>query len=255
MRRCSSCGASGDAGRFCRLCGAPLVESPWAAPAGAGGVPPWLWTVAGTAAVAILAGGIWLGTARNELAANAAPASAARPMTERADASADASADSADIRDTERRDAEDRMRALENEATALQEVRTVLSGQAAYQASNGGFYEGRLPCLASPVDCIPGYPPGAPTFLDPVLSSQASRGGYAREFQAGAAPPAYNAALSSASSVVSWTYTATPIAAKRTGPSSFCTDAAARLVRCADGRKPPVENGRCVALEGCEVLQ
>ena len=41
-----------------------------------------------------------------------------------------------------------------NEAHAISDLRTVISGQAAWQSANGGYYEGDLSCLASPSVCM-----------------------------------------------------------------------------------------------------
>ena len=49
-----------------------------------------------------------------------------------------------------------RARVSANEAAAIGDTRTVISGEAAYQSANSGFY-GNLTCLATPASCIPGY--------------------------------------------------------------------------------------------------
>ena len=66
-----------------------------------------------------------------------------------------------------------RARVSANEAATVGDVRTVISGQAAYASANGGFYEANLSCLNQPSagGCIPNYPAAAPTFLDrPLLA-------------------------------------------------------------------------------------
>src|SRR5438045_6791050 len=50
-----------------------------------------------------------------------------------------------------------RARVSANEAGAIGDTRTVISGEAAYQSANSGFY-GQITCLATPTTCIGGYP-------------------------------------------------------------------------------------------------
>ncbi len=133
-----------------------------------------------------------------------------------------------------------------NEARAIADLRTVVTGQAAWQSSNGGYYEGNLSCLASPSRCLPGYPPDAPTFLDAALASQQPKDGYARAFVAGRRPKRVDRRVSSASSVETWTYTAWPIERGRTGYRSFFTDETAVIRatgedRPANAGDPPIE--------------
>jgi hypothetical protein len=53
-----------------------------------------------------------------------------------------------------------------SESTALGDIRTVMSAQAAYEARNGGYADGALGCLARPALCIPGYGRHERSFLD-----------------------------------------------------------------------------------------
>ena len=53
-----------------------------------------------------------------------------------------------------------------NESWVVGDVRTVVSAQFAYQAANGGYFDGNLMCLAKPVNCIRGYGNRKPRFLD-----------------------------------------------------------------------------------------
>ena len=55
-----------------------------------------------------------------------------------------------------------------NEASALGDLRTVLSAQAVYQSSFGHY--GELRCLADVKKCQPTYEGTAPNFLDPALA-------------------------------------------------------------------------------------
>jgi hypothetical protein len=124
-----------------------------------------------------------------------------------------------------------------NEARAISDLRIVISGQAAWQSANGGYYEGDLSCLASPGRCLPDYPPDAPTFLDRALASQQPKDGYARAFVAGRPPKRIDRRVSSASSVETWSYTARPIARGRTGYRSFFTDETG-VIRATDEDRP-----------------
>src|SRR5512147_1888880 len=63
-----------------------------------------------------------------------------------------------------------RARVSANESATIGDIRTIISAQAAYQGSNGGWYDGDLTCLNIPATgCIPGYPSSAPNFLDSNL--------------------------------------------------------------------------------------
>jgi prepilin-type N-terminal cleavage/methylation domain-containing protein len=72
-----------------------------------------------------------------------------------------------------------RARVSANEAAAIGDTRTLISAEAAYHATNSGFY-GNITCLATPSGCIPGY--SGPTFLDNVLAagSTVTKQGYTR---------------------------------------------------------------------------
>jgi len=130
-----------------------------------------------------------------------------------------------------------RARVSANEAAAIGDIRTVISGQAAYQSSNGGFYD-TLSCLATPSTCIPNYPPTAPTFLDPnVGAGIASKQGYNRLFFAGANPVGAPSTVS-ASSIVGYSYVATPIQQDQTGVRGFAGDASGVICWTPDGTDP-----------------
>src|SRR5438093_9918910 len=64
-----------------------------------------------------------------------------------------------------------RARVSANEAAAIGVSRTVISGEAAYQSANSGFY-GNITCLATPASCMTGYT--GPTFLDASLAGTAT---------------------------------------------------------------------------------
>jgi hypothetical protein len=101
-----------------------------------------------------------------------------------------------------------------NESAAIGDMRTVVSGQAAYQAANEGFY-GELACLSAPGTCMKGY--AGPTFLDAKLTSLEAKSGYRRAFH-----PGKKAAR--ARSLEGFAYTAVPVEPGKTGTRSFCID-------------------------------
>src|SRR5262245_12033582 len=71
-----------------------------------------------------------------------------------------------------------------NESSAIGDIRTVISAEAAYQSANGGYYD-TLECMGTPSTCIPSY--SGPTFLDAQLASGADKSGYKRTFHPGPA--------------------------------------------------------------------
>jgi type IV pilus assembly protein PilA len=116
-----------------------------------------------------------------------------------------------------------RARVSANEAAAIGDTRTVISGEAAYQSANSGFY-GVLTCLATPSSCITGY--AGPTFLDSSLagSLQLTKQGYARSFQGSACGGCgINGALDT------FCYNSTPAVANKTGVRSFGGDSSGVL--------------------------
>ena len=79
-----------------------------------------------------------------------------------------------------------RARVSANEAGAIGDTRTVISGEAAYQSANSGFY-GTITCLSTPSNaaCITNYAAAAPTFLDGSITAVPNtKQGYARKFTA-----------------------------------------------------------------------
>ncbi|HET8647061.1 MAG TPA: hypothetical protein VFO85_16310 [Vicinamibacteria bacterium] len=105
-----------------------------------------------------------------------------------------------------------RARVSANESAALGDIRTVISGEAAYQSANAGFY-GELPCLGAPATCLKGY--SGPGFLDAQLTSLQEKSGYRRAFHPGPRGPR-------ARSLRSYAYTAVPVEPGKTGVRSFC---------------------------------
>lgn len=147
-----------------------------------------------------------------------------------------------------------RARVSANEAAAIGDVRTVISGQAAYSSANCGTY-GRLECLSNPrgSGCIVDYPAAAPSFLDQALASAQVKSGYRRTFHPGA-PLALTQGQGcpGGTGLESFAYTAVPAARGSTGVRGFCGDDSGRICVTTDGNAPPVTNGRCA--EGCTPL-
>jgi type II secretory pathway pseudopilin PulG len=132
-----------------------------------------------------------------------------------------------------------RARMSANEASVIGDLRSIISAQAAYSASNGGFYD-QLECLARPQDCIPGYPAEGPTFLQEVPLPV--KNGYQREFRPGT--PGEGTGISP-SSVSSFVYLAYPAVPGTTGSRAFCADQTGRICVTMDGSMPPVVDGQC----------
>lgn len=118
-----------------------------------------------------------------------------------------------------------RARVSANEAGAIGDLRTVVSAQAAYQASNRGFYEGRGECLSRPAECIPGY--SGPSFLDPMTLTS-PKNGYVRELRPGT-PIEPGVTGVSPTSTNGFAIIAYPAVAGKTGIRSFCADASGRV--------------------------
>ena len=135
-----------------------------------------------------------------------------------------------------------RARVSANESATLGDIRTLISAQAAYQSANGGFYDGNLDCLTSPVTCIPSYPAIAPTFLDSQLASQQAKSGYNRSFL-GANTPNPVPAFSSATSRSVYSYDATPVNIGQTGVRGFAADSSGRICFTNDGTPVGAANG------------
>ena len=116
-----------------------------------------------------------------------------------------------------------RARISANESGMIGDVRTVISGQAAFQSANSGFY-GNLTCLGLPsavLDCIPLYPLTGPTFLDPQIVSLSTKSGYARSFAPGAVG---GTGTDSGGDILGFCYQGTP-ASTQGGVRSFGGDA------------------------------
>ena len=138
-----------------------------------------------------------------------------------------------------------RARVSANESATIGDLRTVISGEAAYAASNAGFPDS-LECLAAPTRCIPGYPQSAPTFLDAPFANP-TRHGYRFRFVAGPAPERAPGARISPSSVTRFAYVAEPVASGQTGVRAFCAEATGVICMRPDGRIEDAGDGACPA--------
>jgi type II secretory pathway pseudopilin PulG len=137
-----------------------------------------------------------------------------------------------------------RARVSANEAATIGDIRTVISAQAAYAATNGGAY-GELRCLADPKACKPGY--AGASFIDATLGALTDKSGYKRAFFPG------KPSKPGAKSYAAFAYTATPVEPGSTGVRSFCGDGSG--VVCADPNGAAIQpvGGACPA--ACKPLQ
>jgi type IV pilus assembly protein PilA len=116
-----------------------------------------------------------------------------------------------------------RARVSANESAAIGDTRTVISGEAAYNSANSGFY-GEITCLNRPSSCIIGYSSSAPTFLDASIGASGTyaKQGYTREFVPG--PNSTNPGSQANTSINIFCYEAKPTSANKTGVRSFGGD-------------------------------
>ena len=144
-----------------------------------------------------------------------------------------------------------RARVSANEAGAIGDTRTVISGEAAYQSANSGFY-GDISCLATPTSCIAGYPTNGPTFLDSsiaVAGGATTKQGYARTFTVTAS----TSAGAPTGAVDVFCYQTSPAVAGKTGVRSFGGDSSGVIgqtnnaAACCDG-SGNLLTGSCAAL-------
>ncbi|MCM2255071.1 MAG: DUF4190 domain-containing protein [Vicinamibacteria bacterium] len=135
-----------------------------------------------------------------------------------------------------------RARISANEASAMGDVRTVISAEAAYQSQNGAYY-GSLECLSAPAGCIPGYT-GPAFLLGPPLAGD--KAGYRRTFHPGPAvqPGEDEVGRVSPSSLQGFAFTAVPLQPGTTGTRSFCGDATG-VVCSVNGATVEVVDGAC----------
>jgi type IV pilus assembly protein PilA len=147
-----------------------------------------------------------------------------------------------------------RARVSANESATIGDIRTVISGEAAYQSANSGWYD-EISCLAiNGSTCIPNYPTTAPTFLDSNIASLSSKSGYDRSFSAGPQPVNLVTTIASGTSLSSFGYVASPVTSGQTGVRAFGGDSSGVLCFTTDGTPPTVTNG-ALDMTSCNVLQ
>jgi type IV pilus assembly protein PilA len=146
-----------------------------------------------------------------------------------------------------------RARVSANEAAAIGDSRTVISGEAAYNSANSGFY-GHITCLNRPSSCILNYTAAAPTFLDGSIAAAGTytKQGYSRTFSPGPAPNPENAGATAGTSVNIFCYQSKPSANNKTGVRSFGGDDGGVVASTNDGTvdccATGVMNSNCTAL-------
>jgi type IV pilus assembly protein PilA len=142
-----------------------------------------------------------------------------------------------------------RARVSANESAAVGDIRTVVSSQAAYHASSGGYYA-PISCLASPIaaGCIPSYPATAPTFLDSAMAALIPKSGYNRSTDETATVP-------SGLGLSCYVYFATPINVGQTGVRGFAADCSGHICQTPDGTPVPPGATAGTMLPTCTSLQ
>ena len=152
-----------------------------------------------------------------------------------------------------------RARVSANESATIGDIRTLISAQAAFQSSNGGFYGGTLTCLSAPSagGCIPNYPTNAPTFLDSQMANAMAKSGYNRSFAKGSAPANVNTSVVGAAPISSYAYLASPVNVGQTGVRGFGGDSSGVLCFSPSGAMPATVGtiALSVGAASCNVLQ
>jgi len=150
-----------------------------------------------------------------------------------------------------------RARVSANESATIGDIRTVISAQAAYQSSNGGFYDSAFTCLVGPSGCIPSYPANSPTFLDSQVANLLPKSGYNRGTPEFGPAPAVVPPISSGSSVSSYVYAASPINVGQTGVRGFGGDSSGVLCFDPAGGQVDVTGSGSLSVgsAACQVLQ
>jgi type IV pilus assembly protein PilA len=148
-----------------------------------------------------------------------------------------------------------RARVSANESATIGDVRTVISGQAAYQSANGGWYESNFNCMTQKGGCVPAAPTSSPTFLDSQIAALTPKSGYIRAVGSLGGVPAPADPTVSASSVAAFAYTASPSQQGQTGVRGFGGDASGIVCFSQDGQQTPSANGQLTVGPLCITLK
>jgi type IV pilus assembly protein PilA len=127
-----------------------------------------------------------------------------------------------------------RARVSANESATVGDIRTLISAEAAYHASTGGYY-GTPECLGGPWTCIISYPTTGPTFLDSQMAqSTMSKSGYNRAFTN--PPPTFPPQLNPAvGGLGCYLYEALPATQNQTGVRALGGDCSAVICYTPNG--------------------
>jgi prepilin-type N-terminal cleavage/methylation domain-containing protein len=142
-----------------------------------------------------------------------------------------------------------RARVSANESAGIGDVRTVISGEVAFESAAATY--GVISCLVTPSGggCILNYAPTNPTFLDEAIGGLTAKSGYARTFFPGV--PRTTAMMPN-NGVGTFCYSASPVAVGQTGVRAFGGDHSGRV--CQD----PQGTEQCLGVAslptGCTVL-
>ena len=148
-----------------------------------------------------------------------------------------------------------RARVSANESATIGDVRTVISGQAAYQSANGGWYESNFNCMTQKGGCVPSAPSSSPTFLDSQIAALTPKSGYIRAIGSLGGVPAPADPTVSATSVAAFAYTASPSQQGQTGVRGFGGDASGIVCFSQDGTQTPSANGQLTVGPTCITLK
>ena len=134
-----------------------------------------------------------------------------------------------------------RTRIAANEAMAVNDLRTLITGEMLFMSLAEGAY-GEFKCLNRPADCIAGIP--EEQMLDKAYLAT-DRNGYRRKFHGGEAVTNAKAKNTPSGFVKTFAFTAVPINPGESGVRSFCGDHTGRVCVRTDGSEPPVKGGSC----------
>jgi prepilin-type N-terminal cleavage/methylation domain-containing protein len=124
-----------------------------------------------------------------------------------------------------------RARISANESAAIGDVRSVVSAEHTYAASNTAFY-GYLSCLGIPSLC--GFTPGTTAFIDLQIASLSTKNGYRRIYY----PGLVVGGSPDSTGVATFVYGASPITVGQTGNRGFAVDNSGLICQDATGLLP-----------------